>query len=171
MALALQPKILKNFVLFVDGDAKAGRCEEVNLPSLELTTEEHRAGGMDAPLKHDMGMNAIEISFSMIEYDPKVLKLFGLRNQASARLTFRGHADDNAGNSQSIVVVASGQIQGMNSDPVQAGRKAGLRFMMNCLYYHLYVGGERIIEINIPGMVRRIGLEDQLEAVRANLGL
>ncbi|GHT98386.1 hypothetical protein FACS1894126_3800 [Alphaproteobacteria bacterium] len=54
------PKILKNFNVFVDGRGYAGRVEEVSLPKLSLKTDEFLAGGMDAPIEIDLGMEKLE---------------------------------------------------------------------------------------------------------------
>lgn len=42
--------ILRNVNVFVDGRGYAGRAQEVTLPKLAVKTEEHRAGGLDAPI-------------------------------------------------------------------------------------------------------------------------
>lgn len=171
MALAIQPRILKNFVLFVAGIGTAGRCDEVQIPSLDLMTEEHIAGGMDAPIKHDLGMRAIDLSFHMAEYDPTIISLFGVKAQESTDLIFRGHADDNAGNTEAIVIVARGQTQQIAPAQVRPGTKAGIQFTVNLVYYKMTVGGAVVVEIDIPNMKRIIGGYDQLAAMRANLGV
>ncbi|MDL2295612.1 phage major tail tube protein [Lachnospiraceae bacterium OttesenSCG-928-E19] len=84
------PKILKNFNLFVDGRGYAGRADEVTPPKLTIKTEEIRAGGMDAPAEVDMGMEKIETSFSLIEYDPDILTQFGVVSGNSVSITLRG---------------------------------------------------------------------------------
>ena len=68
-------KILKNFNLFVDGRGYAGRAEEVTPPKLTIKTEELRAGGMDAPISIDLGMEKLECGFSLVEYDPNLMQL------------------------------------------------------------------------------------------------
>ena len=71
-------KILKNFNLFVDGRGYAGKADEVTPPKLTIKTEDFRGGGMDVPAAVDMGMEKLEGSFSIVEYDPEVLKQFGM---------------------------------------------------------------------------------------------
>lgn len=51
--------ILKNFNLFVDGRGYAGNVSEYTPPNLAVQTEDHRAGGMDAPIALDMGMEGL----------------------------------------------------------------------------------------------------------------
>ena len=82
--------VLRNCDLFVDGRGYAGKVEEMTPPKLTVQTEEYRAGGMDAPVELDMGMEKLECGFSLGAVDAGVLKLWGLRAGARVPLTFRG---------------------------------------------------------------------------------
>jgi P2 family phage contractile tail tube protein len=100
--------VLKNFALFVDGRGYAGRVDEVTLPKLTLKTEEHRAGGMDAPVELDMGMEKLECELTLAEYDSELFKLFGLATGAPVRVTLRGGLDGEAGAVTPCVVTLTG---------------------------------------------------------------
>ena len=76
--MPLQPRILKNCMVYMDGDFLLGGHEECELPELSLNTEDYRGGGMDAPVKIDMGMEALECSITFKERRASDLKLFGL---------------------------------------------------------------------------------------------
>lgn len=84
------PRLLKNMNLFVDGRGFAGRIDEIELPKLTLKTEEHRAGGMDLPVEVEMGMEKLESTFTISDYDPEVFRLFGLLDAENVQLTIRG---------------------------------------------------------------------------------
>jgi P2 family phage contractile tail tube protein len=81
--------VLKNMSLFVDGRGYAGNIEELNLPKLTMKTEEFRAGGMDAPVEVDMGMEKLECDFTLTRFDKDLLKLFGLAPGNTVSLTER----------------------------------------------------------------------------------
>lgn len=49
------PKKLKNMNLFNDGNSYVGQCASVTLPKLSRKLESFRAGGMDGPVKVDLG--------------------------------------------------------------------------------------------------------------------
>ena len=70
------PQTLTNMNLFVDGRSLAGRVNELTLPKLRRKTEENRAGGMDAPVKQAMGMEALEASGSSPQARGTPLKAF-----------------------------------------------------------------------------------------------
>ena len=55
------PRKLKNLNLFNDGVTYIGQVGEVTLPKLTRKMEEWRGGGMNAPIKMDQGMEALEI--------------------------------------------------------------------------------------------------------------
>jgi len=97
------PKILKNFNLFVDGRGFVGRVEEVNPPKLTIKTEEFRGGGMDAPASIDMGMEKMEASFTLAEYDKEVLKQFGLISGNAVQVTLRGAMQDDETTSPIVI--------------------------------------------------------------------
>jgi P2 family phage contractile tail tube protein len=82
------PKILKNFNLFIDGRGYVGKVEEVNPPKLNIKTEEFRAGGMDSPVMVDMGVEKLEGSFTLLEYDKDVLKQFDYKAHLCIRYQF-----------------------------------------------------------------------------------
>lgn len=47
------PKVIKNFNGFIDGRGFAGRITQIVLPTLAIETDNHRGGGMDAPVPID----------------------------------------------------------------------------------------------------------------------
>ncbi len=81
--MALIPQVLKNFNLFVNENSYAGRVEAVTLPKLSIKTEEFFNGGLDAPIQLDMGMEKLECSMTLSEYDTEVIKCFGLSDAAN----------------------------------------------------------------------------------------
>ena len=70
------PRKLKHFNLFVDGRGYAGKIEELTLPKVTIKAEEFRAGGMDAPMEIDLGMEKLEAEFTLAMRTP--LKTGGL---------------------------------------------------------------------------------------------
>ena len=57
------PEVLYNTNLFVDGISLQGDVPSLTLPKLTLKTDEYRAGGMDAAVELDMGMEKLEAGF------------------------------------------------------------------------------------------------------------
>jgi P2 family phage contractile tail tube protein len=63
---------------------------ELSPPKLKMKTEDYRAGGMDAPVKIDQGMEGRQAAFSMGSVERDVLKFFGLADNNAFNATFRG---------------------------------------------------------------------------------
>ena len=163
-------KILKNFNLFVDGRGYAGRAEEVSPPKLALKTEEFRGGGMDAPAVIDLGMEKLESSFTLVEYDPEILKQFGLVSGNSVQITLRGAlVDDNT--TTPMVIGLRGMFTELDMGKFKAGDKATLQCSVACRYYSLEIDGQNIVEIDVDNMVRKIDGQDVLADIRSALGM
>ena len=168
------PKILKNFNLYVgDDDPRyAGKCS-VTLPTLTINTEEHRAGGMDAPVAIDMGMNAIDIEFSLSEYDPTALSFFGISGSSEnlPKIIAKGALQGDDGEVTSAIVTAIGIMTETNLGAWVAGEMTENTFKINCRYYSFDLDGTVIHEIDTVNMIRMINGTDQLEPIRGAIGL
>lgn len=163
-------KILKNFNLFVDGRGYAGKAEEVTPPKLNIKTEELRAGGMDAPISIDMGMEKLEASFSLVEYDPDVLKQFGVVSGNAVQLTLRGALTDDETTSP-MVIKLQGMFTEIDMGTFKAGDKGAIKCSVACRYYSLEIDSRKIIEIDVDNMTRIIDGTDTLAEIRSALGL
>jgi P2 family phage contractile tail tube protein len=156
--MAQIPRILKNFTLFVDGRGLAGTIETLTLPTLTTKMEEVRAGGMDAPIEHDMGMEKLEASFDLLEFNPDIIALYGLAS-ADQQLTARGAMRADGADAVAIVV------NWKAGDPTKPKFSVGLR------YYKLTIGGRELIEIDKVNMIRKINGVDQLATIRQAIGV
>ena len=164
------PKILKNFNLFVDGRGYVGKCEEVNPPKLNIKAEEYRAGGMDAPISIDMGMEKLEASFMLSEYDKDILKQFGLISGNGVQVTLRGALQDDATTSP-VIIKLSGMYTEMDMGKFASGEKGTLNCTIACRYYSLEIDGEQLIEIDVDNMTRIIGGVDKMTEIRDAIGV
>lgn len=165
------PQTLYNFNLFVDGTSYAGVASQLTLPKLKVKTEDYRAGGMDAPLKMDMGLEPLEASFSMTGVAPDILSHFGLSDQNKFNGAFRGAFRDQQGKVSAMVATFRGLLQEIDMGDWKAGDKAETKYNVACSYYKLEVDGKVIFEIDPLAGVRKVNGTDQLEAVRAALAI
>ena len=155
----------------LSGRGYAGKVAEFTLPKLTVKTEEYRAGGMDAPVELDMGMEKLECDFSLDSVDRGALRLWGLAEGSKPPLTFRGAVQDKDGTVRAVIVRTRGQIKEVDWGSWKPGEKATLKFMAAVDYYRLEIDGETIHEIDIENMVRTVNGTDQVAARRAALGL
>jgi len=164
------PSVLKNFNLFVDGKGYAGRVEEVELPKLTIKTEEYRAGGMDAPVEIDMGMEKLECSFTLAEYDPALFALWGLVPGNWVNITLRGGMDKD-GIVTPVIVNLTGRWKEIDMGSWKAGEIAKLKIQVSGRYYQLVIGGTAAVHIDLENMIRNVDGVDQLAAIRGAIGL
>ncbi len=167
----MQPLKLKNMNLSVDGKGQAGKVIDVTLPKIAPKLEEHRAGGMDAPINYDMGMEAMEASFTLAEYNAEILGLFGLTLGNNTAITMRGYAEDEMGGSQTIVAQMRGRLKDQDMGSWKPGDNAELKGAISCIYYSLTINGRSIYEVDCVNMVRKINGVDQLKKQRDALGI
>lgn len=167
--MAAADNILKNFDLFIETFGYAGNIDELQLPSLTVKTEEHRAGGMDAPVKVDMGMEALEASFTLTKLDPFAISTLG-QTIKQVSVTARGVVQDLNGTTNEVVVKMTGKVTTYEPSAWKAGEKPTYKFTMSLIYYHFAVAGLPVHVIDVPNMVRMIGGIDQLADIREAIG-
>lgn len=164
-------QILKNFQLFVDGRGYAGNCEEFQPPELAIATEDFRSGGMDAPIKLDMGMEALEATFKLSEFSEDVLKQFGIVNGGNVPLVVRGALQDLDGTVKPTAFWMRGSITNVAPDAMAPGSKPSIQFTVSLTYYRHEINGTKVHEIDIPNMVRMVNGVDVLAQTRAAIGM
>lgn len=169
--MAKMPQVLKNFNCSVDGRGYAGIADEVVPPKLTIKSEEHRAGGMDAPVDIDMGMEKLSLEFTLSQYDKDVLKLFGVNNGATVPFTLRGALQADGGDVTPVVINARGMFSEIDAGTWKAGEKTQMKCSVSLRYYKLTIAGEIIAEIDVENMTRIVGGEDHMAAIRDAIGL
>lgn len=163
--------VLRNINLFVDGHGYAGRVMELTLPKLNIKVEEYRAGGMDAAVEIDQGMEKMECDFSLDSVDIEVLKRWGLAPGNAVPMTFRGAVESQDGTVKSVIARIRGQIKSIDFGAWKAGEKSTLKAMAAVYRYTLEIDGETIHDIDPENMIRTVNGTDQIEARRAALGI
>lgn len=164
------PKTLQGFNLFVDGRGYAGKIEEIELPKLTIKTEEFRAGGMDAPIELDMGMEKLESTFTLGDISAEILKSFGIGHNAPVALTIRGALGLGDGRATPVVVQMQGMMRELDNGTWKGSDKLAQKGTMSLKYYRYEQDGEVIHEIDVENMVRIINGTDYLAEARAAIG-
>jgi len=141
------PNVLKNFNLFVNGKGKAGIVDEVTLPKLTLKTDEHQAGGMDAPIDIPMGLEKITSDFTLSSYDVDTLALFGIVDGASTPLTLKGALLGDAGKVISAEIKMRGLLTEMDPGTAKMGDKTQIKFAVSLRYYKLVINGKSFMKL------------------------
>lgn len=161
--------ILKNFNLYVDGRGYAGNVDEVTLPNLAIVGEDYRAGGMDAPVELDMGMEKLESTFILSKFDADVDRLFS--SPGFIALTFRGAVESLDGTVRPVVVKMSGKIHAIETGAATPGTKVTKTYRVPLVRYSYTLDGVAVHDIDVLNMKRIIGGVDRLAEQRRAIGL
>ena len=161
--------ILKNFNLYVDGRGYAGNVDEVTLPNLAIVGEDYRAGGMDAPVELDMGMEKLESTFILSKFDADIDRLFS--SPGFIALTFRGAVESLDGTVRPVVVKMSGKIHAIETGAATPGTKVTKTYRVPLVRYSYTLDGVAVHDIDVLNMKRIIGGVDRLAEQRRAIGL
>lgn len=164
------PRHLRNFSVNIDGRGYAGRADEVTLPTLSLATEEHRAGGMDMPVEVDMGMEVMELSIVLSDYDEQVIAGFGLLG-AGVPITLRGAIQRQGEQAQPVIVRCVGGLKSRDPGTWSVGGKQTTTLTYSVRKYSESINGVEYVNIDAENMTRVINGVDQLASQRAALGV
>lgn len=161
---------IRNFNCFIDGRGYAGVVEEVQLPKLEVKTEEWRGGGMDAPIEIDMGLNKLEAEITLKNFDRQALAMFGVQIGLPASFTLRAAVGDDLGIVLPVVVVLTGRVKLAEPGAWKSGELGSLKIGIAVDFYSLTHGVTPVYVIDVKNMIRQINGVDQLAAIRLAIG-
>ncbi|CAA0111542.1 Uncharacterised protein [BD1-7 clade bacterium] len=166
------PEKLKGFALYVEGRGYAGRCSEVTLPKLTRKTEDYQAGGMDGPVEIDMGVEKLTMSYVLEEYNPDIIKLWGITKVDGQGIRIKGSvkADDRSGDEIPLEIIARGRNTEMDPGAWKKGDGASMKVQVALTEVEIIYNGESILHNSILDSVDRAGDEDRLASRRKNLG-
>lgn len=161
----------KDISLFIDGKGYAGKVTEFDPPKLAVKTEEFRAGGMDAPVEIDMGMEKMEAMATLADVDRDSLKLFGVVKGERAPWTLRGAQQGRDGKVEALAHHLRGRIREVDWGTWKPGELSPVKLTVSLDYYKFEIAGSTVHEIDVENMVRIIDGVDQMAEMREALGL
>ncbi|SDU87942.1 phage major tail tube protein [Pseudomonas mucidolens] len=168
------PRKLKNLNLFNDGNSYLGVAKSVTLPNLARKMEAYRGGGMNGPVKADLGFSddGIQFEWKTGGIDLISLRQFGSVNASGVALRFSGpYQQDDTGEISNVEVVVRGRHETIEMGDAQPGEDTEHSMTTTCSYYKLTVDGEEIIEIDLLNFVEKINGVDMLEQQRTAMGI
>lgn len=166
------PSVLKDMMLFNNGNAYVGDATAVTPPKLVRKLEEHRAAGMDRPVKIDMGGEALEMEFTTAGPKRDVLRQASAPGIAGVMIRFVGSFEnDETGTLDRIEITVRGRHEEIDLGEWKPGEKAEFKCKLALSYFRLEWNGREEIEIDILNMIERINGVDRLSDRRNALGL
>lgn len=167
------PRKLKNLNMFNDGNNYLGVVKSVTLPVLARKMEAYRGGGMNGPVKADLGFSddGIQLEWKTGGLDLIALRQFGAVNASSVALRFTGaFQQDDIGEISSVEVVMRGRHETIDMGEAQPGEDTEHSITTTCTYYKLSVDNEALIEIDLLNFIENVNGVNMLEKQREALG-
>jgi P2 family phage contractile tail tube protein len=168
------PRKLKNMNLFNDGNSYLAVAKSVTLPALGRKMESYRGGGMNGPVKADLGFSddGIKVEWKTGGLDLISLRQFGTVKASGVLLRFAGtFQQDDTEEMSAVEVVVRGRHETIEMGDAKPGEDTEHSMNTTCSYYKLIVDGEVIIEIDLLNFVEMVDGVDMLEAQRKALGI
>ncbi|WP_163832313.1 phage major tail tube protein [Spartinivicinus ruber] len=157
--------------LFIDGASQAGRVQSITLPKLTVKTEEFRGGGMDGVTHLDMGMEAMELSFTIDDCNTDVLKHFGFQKGKQVPFNIKGVLRNPGQGEQGIDAVCRGLVSELDFGEWKQAELSSLTATLKLDYYKLTINNQLIYEIDVVNHVRNVEGTDHMQNIRELLGL
>lgn len=168
------PRKLKNMNMFNDANSYQGLSKTVTLPDLTRKLEMWRGAGMDGAVGADMGMgdDGLKIEWTVGGLDLISIRQHGITEAGGVALRWAGaYQQDDTGVVTKVEVVARGRHETYSFGDGEAGEDTEHTITTVCTYYKLVVDGVEEIDIDILGMVLKVGGVDRLAEQRKAIGL
>ena len=161
--------VIKNMNLFVDGRNYCGKADTVTPPVLTRKTEEYRGAGMPAPVDIDMGLERMEASWVLSDYDLNMVSLWDVGKPIA--VVFRGAAIGQDETVTPVILTMRGLVNVLDRGDWQSGEKATTTITAGLTYYKEEIGGQVIHEIDPAAYVQTINGVDRMAQTRAALAI
>ena len=168
--MMILPRVLKNYTASIDGRGMVGRIVTAQLPELDVETEDFRGGGMDTSVPQDMGMVPLTGQIVLAEYDPNIIKLWGLFN-ANTPIVLRGALQRQGEDAIAAVVRLTGGFKTIGRGEWQTGTNSPMTLSFVANSYQEIIAGETVVDIDVLNYRRIVGGVDQLASIRAALNM
>ncbi len=168
------PRKLKNMNMFNDANSYLGVAKSSTPPPLSRKMEGYRGGGMNGPVKADLGWSddGIQFDWTLGGLDLIALKQFGAVKADGVMLRWVGaYQQDDTGEVIAVEMVVRGRHETIDMGDAAPGEDTEHKITTTCSYYKLVVNGEVIIEVDLLNFIEIIDGVDMLEAQRKALGI
>lgn len=166
------PKKLKYFQLAADGVGYLHEVPELTLPTLARNMADYQSGGMDSPIKSDMGGQALTMDWTLAGMVPEIFAQMGAQTHDAIALRFSGaYQSDDSSAVQAVEVLARGRHSEIAPGTAKKGDDTAIKVTSELSYYKLTVDGKEIIEIDVLNMVYKVDGVDLYADHRAAIGL
>lgn len=165
--MAVLPKTLANFTLYVDGIGYAGKVTEGKPPAIKIKTDDFEAGGLSGVVTLDMGqVEKFDTTFTVAEFNPELYSVLG---KPDLLYTLRG-AQGEANAFEAVIYQMRGPLNTLEPDAMKRGAQGAIKLTGNPRAIKVTIGSREVANIDIEANTRVIGGVDQMAGIRQALG-
>ena len=166
------PVILKDMMLFNEGEAYIGKTNSVTPPKLGRKMEAYRGPGMDAEVELDMGGDYGPFEFELPSPERQILRQFGIIEIAGVGLRFRGaYQNDETGAYEVHDITVRGRHSEIEAGEQKLAEKGAFKVKTAWTYFKWEIDGAVEIEIDKLNGTLIVGGVDRSAERRAALGI
>ena len=166
------PNKLKFFNLFNDANSYLQQVSELTLPKLARKMEDYRAGGMDTPIKIDMGGEPLQCEWTCAGIMEDAITQFGSLKHDAVALRFAGsYQAEDAAIPKAVEVSMRGRHSIIDLGNAKSGDETTFKVTTELSYYKLTIDGKELIEIDALNMIHKVNGIDLLAAHRSAIGI
>lgn len=166
------PMKLKQTMMFNEGQAFIGETVSITPPKLVRKLEDYRAGGMDRPIKIDMGGEALEMEAVYGGPLRPVLRQHGMLSVGGVYQRFVGsYQDDALGTFHKVEMVTRGRHEEIDFGEWKPGESGEFKVKSQLSFLSIAMDEEELCFIDVLGMISRVGGVDLMAPHRAAFGL
>lgn len=159
--------ILRNCMLWFEGDVKEGQASEMTIPPFKIKTEKIRNAGMVSEREIPMGFERENAKFKMLAVDPHVISRINAMPGTDQTLMITGALVDEDGVSTNATCYCRGYLKGMDLGSWKAGDKSEGDYEFVHEYIKITIGGKTLIEADDYDVT--VGGVSQTNDIRAAL--
>ncbi|MES3098859.1 phage major tail tube protein [Sphingomonas faeni] len=165
------PSKLKQLMMFNNGTAFIGETVSITVPKLVRKLEDYRGGGMNRPVKIDMGGEALEMEAVYGGPMRDILRQYGQLNLSGVQQRFVGsHQNDDTGAVDVVEIVTRGRHEEIDMGEWKPGEDTEFKVKSQLSYFKLTWNGVVEVEIDVLGMIEIVGGVDLMAEHRAAMG-
>ena len=162
------PRQLKDMNVFGAGQSFLGESLSFTRPKLTMATEDYKGGGMLAPAKLNMGLDALEVTHKYGGDMPALNNEFGAAEIDASQLRYVGaYQNDATGELDNVEIIIRGRHEEIDAGDDEVGSKSGTTYKTAVVYYKQTRNGVIEFEIDTLAGVFMVGGVDRWAEIRA----
>jgi P2 family phage contractile tail tube protein len=174
MAQKIQINRITNANLYVNGNSKLGRAEEISAPVVKFKMSEHKAIGLFAAMEFPSGVEKLEMKVKWNSFYADVLKTVA-DPFSMIEMQIRASMETWESNAKTgevpVVIFVNGTAKDFPLGNFKQHDNVESETNFTVYYYKMEINGEEIAECDVMANIYKVNGVDLFAKYRANLGI